>query len=143
MKVLQWILITLGVLVTLLIAICIGGYFYVVSGPDLVVTAKDLEVGAPWSATERAGFVSACVKKSGATHPDTAPKVCECVAKETEAKTSRAVRFIVAATFDGDWRKVAKVVVETAKVAASTGATSTDDGRAIAESLKANCGMAP
>jgi uncharacterized membrane protein len=140
MKVLKWILIATACLTVLLIAVGIGGYLYVFRGPSLELTAADMEVGSPWPPTERAALVSACLKKSNSEHRERASTFCECVAKETETKTSRAARLMIAADFDDDWRQMARVVLATGIVAFKTDASSIGEGRDVAESLQRNCG---
>lgn len=140
MKVLKWILIAAACLTVLLIAVGIGGYFYVFRGPSLELSAADLEVGSPWAPTERATFVSTCVKKSNSEYRERTSTFCECVAKETETKTSRAARLMLAASFEDDWRQMAKVVLATGIVAIKNDAPSIGEGRDVAESLKRNCG---
>jgi hypothetical protein len=136
MKFLKWILIIGGSLIVLLVAAGIGGYFYVVSGPRLELSAKDWEAGSPWPATERAAFASACLRTSP-SHPERKPAFCECVTKEAEAKASRTERLMLAAEFEDSWRQMAKVVL-----AMGTFLMTTDksfDDTPFGESLKRNC----
>jgi len=140
MKVMKWVLIAVAGLAVLLIVVGIGGYLYVFSGPRVELAGADLKVGSPWSGpTERAAFVSTCQKKYSSEYRDRTSTYCECVAKETETKMSRAARLMLAADFADDWRQMAKVVLATGIVAYKTDAPSIGEGD-VAENLKRNCG---
>jgi len=141
MKVMKWILIAAACLVVLVIAVGIGGYLYVFRGPKVELTEGDLKVGSPWGGpAERSGFVSTCQKKYTSEYRERSSTFCECVAKETETKTSRAARLMLAADFADDWRQMAKVVLAAGMVAFKTDAPSIGEGQDVAENLKRNCG---
>jgi hypothetical protein len=138
MKLLRWVLIVAGSLVVLLVAAGIGGYFYVVSGPSLELSVKDWEIGSPWPPTERAAFVSSCLKTSGSAHRERTPVFCECVTKEAETKISRVGRLMIAADFEDNWRQMAKVVLAAGWLLVTTD-KSIDDGLGVSESLNRDC----
>jgi hypothetical protein len=138
MKFLKWMLIIAGSLVVLLVVAGVGGYFYVVSGPSLELSARDLDVGSPWSATEREAFVATCMRTSPAEHRERAPVFCECVTKELETQASRVERLIFAAGLEDNWRQMAKVVLATGILTLRTDKSL--DEHDIGERVKRTCG---
>jgi hypothetical protein len=138
MSVVKWILITVGALVLLLVAVGIGGSFYLFNGPSVELSATDMEIGSAWSPTERRTFVMGCMKR--VDNAKKAVAACECIAREAETKTSRAVRLLLSATFEGDYRQMAKVAVAAGKVAAKTGTTVNEiDGKEMGDRMVRAC----